>query len=182
MPPAISIVINVPELLMMLIGMVLSLVTWRRLRSAAVFALVGFAIMTLAALVSVASGILSAFLPQIRSEQHLSYAQIGTWFWVLSITRTVLALLGWVFILVAMFRRRPVPAASTRPGQAPPGGHGHLAPGGMPAGGPVLGQLPPQATAPGPRPAGTEARQPVSDEKSPFGGPGGQPTWQQPPS
>ncbi len=176
-----ALVESIPELLLMLVGLVLAIVTWRRLGRAALTALVGFAVLALAALISLVNASLLVSFGPLRLGRALSSDTNLALYGVSFVVHLILTVAGWVFILLALFRRRPArpipggpaqPAADS-PGQPAPGGPMQAA-----TDGPTLGQFPPRAAASGPGPM-DPGRRSGPDEKSPFGGPGGDPTWHQ---
>ncbi|MGA8115775.1 MAG: hypothetical protein WCA46_19110, partial [Actinocatenispora sp.] len=141
----------IPELLVVLLGLVLSLAFRKRLGSRATSVVLGFVAMTVSELVSLFASVFSANAPWFMSNMGMSYGVLGIFFSVSSILRMLFALAGWALLLVALFRRTSDrPGAATAPG-APYGQRPGQFPGGSMPGGPMPGG-PGSAPMPGQHP------------------------------
>lgn len=100
-----GIVLPLPELIVVVIGAILALITIRKNGRSSVLALVGFALFVVAGLVLVATGVYIAFLPTLVADRGLSLNAASVPLTILSIVRAILAPVAWLFIILALFSR-----------------------------------------------------------------------------
>lgn len=94
---------TVPILLLYLIGFVLSIVYRKRLNKAYMFAIAAFLVLLFGILVSVATQAFYYFYLLSSSD---NYTYISTYFTVVGIVRTLIEVIGFILLLIALFVNR----------------------------------------------------------------------------
>jgi hypothetical protein len=101
-----------PALLVLGVGILLALVTWRRHPRASLLATVGFVLVIVTRLVWLSE-------PFLVNRSEDSMEQIGRVYAVVSVVTTVLLTAGYLLVVMAVFVDRRGPYAPPRPGAGP---------------------------------------------------------------
>ena len=96
-----SLLVSIPVLLVWLVGIVLALVFWRRCPTAALLAVIAFALLFVVTLMD--SYLSMTFLLVYRHERGWSDAQYGTYFAIKSVVASVLRAVAFGLLLPAIF-------------------------------------------------------------------------------
>ncbi|GAA4210716.1 hypothetical protein [Actinocatenispora rupis] len=177
----VNLLLTIPQALIIGVGLVLSLVLRKRLGNRSLFTLLGFVAMLLAAIAAVVTSALTAFMPSIAADNHMSYGQISAYLGITGAVRTLFELVGWALLLVGIFKKTGDAPATPKPAFTPaqpgfgaqpgtPAQPGFGTPQGFPA------QPAGQAPAPGQAPAAGQPAAPVQPAQPGFPGaaqPGG---------
>lgn len=111
----LAIVSQLPVVIVLVLGIVMAISRRRQNPAAAVLALVGFAMALLSQLIVISVSALASALPDLLAQAHMSAELLAVVFRFVNLTGSLLAAIGWVLVIVALFRRpRTVspPAAS----------------------------------------------------------------------
>lgn len=100
---------QLPVFLALLAGIILALVRWRKHPRISLLALLGFGTLLLLSLVFTG---LAAWLPGWLIQRGLAAARLGRYIAVLNGLRSLLAAVGWVFLIAAVFSGRGPQGAS----------------------------------------------------------------------
>jgi hypothetical protein len=158
---AINLAVTIPQMLVALLGAVLALVVRKRLGKAVVPALIGFALLVLAAVVGAGQLIFDYQIPHLTADSHWSVERVNDITVAFSVAGGLLAIAGLAVLVIATVIRRgtetpaaprpwgPPPSPQPQPGFAPPPGEpgqpGQLGQPGQPGQPPAV---PPQGPSP----------------------------------
>lgn len=168
---AINFVVVIPQALVAALGAVLALVVRKRLGKAVVPALIGFALLAIAAVVGVSELIFDSQVSHLAVDHHWSAEQINAYFLVFSVSSGLLMIAGLAVLVIAtVIRRGTEPPAADRPAPAYP-------PAPQPGFAPPSGQPGQPGQPAGPQPGGTDRPggqfQPGAQGQAPFQPPQG---------
>ncbi|HEY3503308.1 MAG TPA: hypothetical protein VGN37_11070 [Actinocatenispora sp.] len=113
---AVNLLTALPPFLVIGAGLVLSLVQRKRLGNRSTFTMLGFAAMTLAAVLGVITAGVAAFMPSIAVDNHMSMSQVAGFYSIGGLLRTIVEVAAWILLLIGIFRK-PADAGAKRPGQ-----------------------------------------------------------------
>ena len=106
LPTLSALVIQLPVLLVWLIGSILAIVFWKRHPKVSLFAMIGVCGLLLLTLITT---YLNLWLPLMLSDRGVSATQIGITLGIKGIVTSVLSACFWVMIFVAIFGWRKKP-------------------------------------------------------------------------
>jgi predicted cobalt transporter CbtA len=116
-----NVVVNLPQVLAIGLGLVLSVVFRQRLGNRSLFTLLGFIAMLLAAILSLIAAATAAYIPDLAEHQHMGIAQVTAYYGFVGLVRTVAELAGWVLLLIGIFRKPGTEPARSPFVPVPPG-------------------------------------------------------------
>jgi hypothetical protein len=98
-----NLAVQLPQLVVLLVGLVIALITWKRNPRPSLWALIGFSVFIILIIV----GSLTSALPLTLSQRNnLSMQSIGTIVAVLTIIISLFHAVGWGFLIAAVFSAR----------------------------------------------------------------------------
>jgi len=95
--------VKLPQLIVLLVGLVIALATWKRNPRPSLWALIGFSLFII---LMIASSLTSALPLTLHQRNNLSVQNIGLIVAVINIVISLLHALGWGFIIAAVFSSR----------------------------------------------------------------------------
>ena len=103
LPILSSLLVELPVTLVLLVGIVLSLVHWRRHPAVSVMSLIAFLGFII---VNIINTSLNIWIPLSFQERDLSSSQIGIFFAVKNIITSFVIALLWILVMISIFIRR----------------------------------------------------------------------------
>jgi hypothetical protein len=103
---------QLPVMIVLVLGIVMAVSRRRRNPAAASLALIGFVVALLSQLITIVVAAVIPLIPKILAEDHLPASVLTSAIGVVNVVCSLLAAIGWVLVIVALFRR---PAATSAP-------------------------------------------------------------------
>lgn len=107
-----AILSQLPVTIVLVLGIVMTISRRQRNPAAASLALIGFAVALLSQLITIVVVAIVPLLPQIIADAHIPISLLSSVIGVSNVVCSLLAAIGWVLVILALFRR---PAATSAP-------------------------------------------------------------------